>query len=75
MCIRDSSEGHIWVSDGLRNSIQVFNRDGKLLLIFGKKGIGRGEFDIPAGLYIDNKDKLYVSDSYNYRVQMFQYLK
>jgi sugar lactone lactonase YvrE len=69
------SEGHIWVSDSLRNSIQVFNRQGKLLLIFGRAGIDRGQFNVPAGLCIDSKDRLYVADSYNYRAQMFQYLK
>ena len=68
------SEGHIWVSDSMRNSIQVFNREGKLLLIFGRLGIGPGEFNLPAGLFIDSKDRLYVADSYNYRVQVFQYL-
>jgi sugar lactone lactonase YvrE len=69
------SEGHIWVSDGVRNSVQIFDRAGKLLLIFGRNGIGAGEFDVPAGLYLDSKDRLYVADSYNYRVQMFQYLQ
>ena len=68
------SEGHIWVSDSLRNTIQVFDRQGRLLLIFGKIGTDRGEFNIPAGLFIDKKNRLYVADSYNYRVQMFQYL-
>jgi DNA-binding beta-propeller fold protein YncE len=30
---------------------------------------------LPAGLFIDEKDKIYVADSYNNRVQIFQYLK
>ena len=48
---------------------------GKLLLIFGKLGIGQGQFNVPEGLFIDSKDRLIVADSYNYRIQMFQYLK
>jgi hypothetical protein len=42
---------------------------------FGKSGKGYGEFWLPSGIFIDSRDRIHVSDSYNKRVQIFQYLK
>jgi DNA-binding beta-propeller fold protein YncE len=53
--------------------VQVFDREGQLLYYFGQKGTGFGEFRLPAGLYIDRDDRVFVVDSYNARVQVFQY--
>jgi hypothetical protein len=30
---------------------------------------------MPAGIFIDSRDTVYVADSYNQRVQVFRYLK
>jgi hypothetical protein len=30
---------------------------------------------LPAGIFIDGQDRIYVADSYNRRIQIFQYLK
>ncbi len=68
------SDGNIYVVDALFDNIQVFNRDGALLMAFGGPGTGHGEFCLPTGIFIKN-DTIYVSDSYNKRVQIFQYLK
>jgi DNA-binding beta-propeller fold protein YncE len=67
------SEGHIYVADAIANHIQIFDQNGKLLLNFGQAGNGPGEFQMPTGLAIWN-DTIYVADSYNHRVQVFQYL-
>jgi len=41
----------------------------------GNGGSGRGGlFMSPAGLYIDENDKVYVVDSLNKRIQVYQYL-
>jgi hypothetical protein len=53
--------------------VQVFNRQGQLLYHFGN-GTGFGNFRLPSGLFIDRADRVYVVDSYNRRVQIFQYL-
>src|SRR5271165_2619416 len=66
------SEGHLYVVDGLWGVVQVFNGEGQLLYYFGN-GTGEGEFQMPAGLQIDKKDRVYVVDSYNRRIQVFQY--
>jgi hypothetical protein len=53
--------------------VQVFDRQGRLLYYFGQQGTGFGEFQLPSGLFIDQSDRVFVVDSYNRRVQVFQY--
>ena len=67
------SEGHLYVVEGLSGLVQVFDRQGRLLYYFGQKGSGFGEFQLPTGLFIDRNDRVFVVDSYNRRVQVFQY--
>ena len=67
------SEGHIYVADVLSDRIQIFDTKGRFLLAFGSSGNKTGEFWMPGGLYI-NQDRIYVADSYNRRVQVFQFL-
>ena len=33
-----------------------------------------GKFQLPAGMFIDSEDRIYVVDQLNRRVQVFQYL-
>ena len=44
-------------------------------MAFGDHGREFGSLWLPTGLYIDNHDRIYVSDSSNRRVQIFKYLK
>jgi DNA-binding beta-propeller fold protein YncE len=67
------SEDHLYIVDGLSGMVQVFDRQGRLLYFFGKKGIGLGEFQLPTGLFIDHDDRVFVVDSFNRRVQVFHY--
>jgi hypothetical protein len=55
------------------NMVQVFDREGRLLYYFGRQGTGFGDFRLPTGLFIDRSDRVFVVDSYNHRVQLFQY--
>ncbi|MEW8506555.1 MAG: SMP-30/gluconolactonase/LRE family protein [Candidatus Thiodiazotropha sp.] len=68
------SDGHIYVADALANRIQIFNQKGDFLLEFGDSGDLPGQFRMPTGLAIWD-DKIYVADSYNQRIQVFQYIK
>ena len=54
--------------------ITIFDDQGRLLLAFGSPGAGRGQFWLPNEIFIDRNDRIYVSDSQNQRVQVFQYL-
>lgn len=52
--------------------IEVFSPTGERLFRFGHYGAGAGEFKESSGIYIDSADRLYVSDTGNRRVQIFQ---
>lgn len=67
------SKGHIYVVDALFHRVQIFDQKGQYLMDFGSQGHGAGEFWLPSGLFID-QDKIYVADSYNRRVQVFEYV-
>ncbi|MCP4251468.1 MAG: hypothetical protein GY778_30905, partial [bacterium] len=45
-----------------------------LRLLLGRRGIGPGECWLPSGFHIDLRDRIWVCDSYNRRLQVFQYL-
>jgi len=65
-------DGNFFVSDGYGNSRVVkFDKSGKFLLAWGKKGTGEGEFNTPHAVRFDSKDNLYVGDRENDRVQVF----
>ncbi|BDQ12046.1 peptidyl-alpha-hydroxyglycine alpha-amidating lyase family protein [Sediminibacterium sp. TEGAF015] len=65
-------EGFFYVSDGYRNSRVVkFSPTGKYIKEWGTFGNGAGQFNIPHGLAIDDKDIIYVADRQNNRIQLF----
>ncbi len=67
--------GRIYAIEGLHDVLQIFDDQGRLLLNVGAPGQGPGEFWLPAGLCLDAATgRLYVADSYNGRVQIFQLL-
>ncbi len=65
-------EQNVYLSDAVVNQVQVFNREGRLLYVFGQMGAKAGEFDGASGLWVDSGRCLYVVDKGNKRVQAFQ---
>jgi DNA-binding beta-propeller fold protein YncE len=64
--------GEIYVADGYGNARVVkFSKEGKFLKEWGKKGKGEGEFNLPHAICIDAKERVYVGDRENNRVQVF----
>jgi DNA-binding beta-propeller fold protein YncE len=51
--------------------VQVFDRDGKPLMAWGRSGAAAGEFKSPAGLAFDKDDNVYVTEIGNDRIQVF----
>ena len=72
--IATDSMGHIYVVEGLFDVVNIYNQEGRLLLTFGGGGRGPGQFWLATGLAIDSQNRIYVADSFNRRVQVFQYL-
>ena len=67
-----SSTGDIFVSDGYGNArVHKFSADGKLLLSWGEPGPGQGQFRLPHNIWIDSKDRVWIADRENHRVQTF----
>ena len=70
------ANGDILVAEGHSNAettvnrIVRFNRDGKYVGQFGKRGSGPGEFIQPHALVLDAAGPLYVGDRSNNRVQI-----
>jgi sugar lactone lactonase YvrE len=67
--------GDIFVADGHGGDsnarILKFNKDGKFIKTWGKKGTAPGEFDLPHCLAFDSKGRLFVCDRANNRIQIF----
>jgi DNA-binding beta-propeller fold protein YncE len=64
--------GEVYVSDGYGNSRVVkFNREGKYVQEWGKRGKGEGEFHLPHAICLDSKGRVYVGDRENNRIQVF----
>jgi DNA-binding beta-propeller fold protein YncE len=60
------------VTDGYGNArVLRYDRDGKLLTQWGKKGTGPGEFRLPHAVCLDPQGRVYVGDRENNRVQVF----
>ena len=67
-----SSTGDIFVSDGYGNArVHKFNAEGELLFSWGEPGAKPGQFRNPHGIWIDRKDRIWIADRENSRVQIF----
>jgi len=71
--------GDIYVGDGHSGGgtatgnarIMKFDKDGKFIKTWGKKGMGPGEFDVIHTLAFDSRGRLFVGDRQNNRIQIF----
>jgi sugar lactone lactonase YvrE len=61
----------VYVTDIKANKAYVFDMTGKLLLEVGKPGTNDGEFNAPNGITTDKEGNIYVVDTGNQRVQIF----
>lgn len=66
--------GIIYVVDGRSDRVSAFSPQGGHLFAFGASGSAPGQFWSPNGIYVDARDRVYVCDYLNNRVQVFQYL-
>jgi hypothetical protein len=67
----DLSRSLIYIADSGNERVLVFDFDGKLQKIIGRKGQGPGEFSNPTGLDILDDGGLAVADTNNNRIQIF----
>jgi sugar lactone lactonase YvrE len=71
--------GDIFVGDGHSGGgtatgnarITKFDKNGRFLKTWGRKGMGPGEFDVVHTLAFDSRGRLFVGDRQNNRIQIF----
>jgi len=64
---------NIYVSDAQNDVVLVYGLGGNFALAVGGTGQGPGQFSLPAGLAISD-GYLFVADSYNHRIGIFELL-
>ena len=73
-CVVAVSDGKVYVTESLYDYLMIYDRDGRFLLPIGGTGSGVGEFFLPAGIWMDQQERLYVADMFNGRVMVLDYL-
>jgi len=64
--------GNIYVADGYGNArVAKFDKDGKFVKSWGSKGDAQGQFNTVHGIAVDAQGNVYVADSGNKRIQVF----
>jgi DNA-binding beta-propeller fold protein YncE len=74
-----ASNGDFFVADGHNGGgtaqgnarILKFDKTGRFLKTWGRKGMGPGEFDVPHTIALDSRGRLFVGDRQNSRIQIF----
>lgn len=74
------SDDNVYVIDGRSNNIKIFSDAGAFLLALGDYYVisssgkaAPGGFALPVGIDIDRRNRIFVVDQLNARMQMFQY--
>jgi DNA-binding beta-propeller fold protein YncE len=71
--------GDIFVTDGHSGGgmatgnarIMKFDKNGKFIKTWGRKGMGPGEFDVLHDIVLDSQGRLFIADRQNNRIQIF----
>lgn len=67
-----ADSGNIYVADGYGNArVHKFTADGKLLLSWGEPGYAPGHFRLPHNIAVDKKERVWITDRENSRIQIF----
>jgi sugar lactone lactonase YvrE len=70
-----SANGDIFVADGHGDAsnarIVKFDKSGKFIKTWGRKGAAPGDIDTPHSLAMDSRGRLYEADRFNDRIQIF----
>ncbi|MBI5467300.1 MAG: 6-bladed beta-propeller [Candidatus Kerfeldbacteria bacterium] len=67
----DHQSKHLYVVDTRKHDVKVFDRNGRLVSIIGRKGDEQGEFHYPVTVAVNSGDTVYVVDAFHFAVQAF----
>lgn len=66
-----SSDGKIYIVNNLTHYVYGFDANGKKLFQFGGMGDENEQFYLPNGLFVDDTDHIYITDTLNQRVAVY----
>ena len=67
-----TASGEVFISDGYVNArCHRFSAGGELLASWGTPGANTGEFVLPHSVWVDVRDRVWVADRENRRIQLF----
>ncbi|MBI2378813.1 MAG: hypothetical protein HYV07_32765 [Deltaproteobacteria bacterium] len=69
-----TADGGLFVTDGQLDSVVAFDAAGRFIATIGSSGTGPGQLSVPTGLAY-GEGYLFVADSMNRRVQIFEVLE
>ncbi|MFC3746080.1 S-layer homology domain-containing protein [Paenibacillus sp. GCM10012306] len=64
-------EGNVYVSNAGLHQVRKYDPTGQVLLTWGSRGAGPGEFNAPSGIAIDREGTIFIADPGNFRIQKF----
>ncbi len=68
----DSKLQRIYLADSKKHQVLCYSSvDGRLIRTIGARGTGEGEFNFPTNLFVDAQGRVYVADTLNFRVSVF----
>lgn len=67
-------EGNVYAVESYFDHLLVYNRRGEFLMAIGGVGDAPGRFHLPAGVWVDARNRIFVADTLNRRVSVFQFL-
>lgn len=70
--IATDDRGNIFVTDLLRSSVSVFDKEFKFLAQFGQRGLGPGDLIAPNELVVDSEGRLFVSQARKRGISVFR---
>lgn len=68
----DDARHRLYVVDSKLHCVLVYDLEsGNSVGKFGERGLGKGQFNFPTNVAVDRQGRIYVSDTMNFRIQVF----
>jgi len=68
----DNKNEKMYVVDYMRHTVSAYDKEGKYLFEFGGLGWGEGWFQHPRDIAVDSLGRIFVADTFNDRIQVFE---